>query len=68
MFDPNRKPRVPGGLENGLRERENYFDPKIGEDEGGFTLQEAESLGWTVDLLQGWCQLSPRLRWLSGAI
>jgi hypothetical protein len=53
MFDPNRKPRVPGGLENGLRERENYFDPKIGEDEGGFTLQEAESLGWTVDLLQG---------------
>lgn len=49
-FDPSRRPRVPGGLENSLRERENYFDPKIGEDEDGFTLRDAESLGWNVDL------------------
>jgi hypothetical protein len=52
LFDPSRKPRLPGGVENILRARQRYFDPKIGEDEDGFTLQEAESLGWNVDLFQ----------------
>ena len=51
-FDPSRKPRPPGGVEEILRERKNYFDPKIGQDEDGFTLQDAETLGWNVDLFQ----------------
>lgn len=50
MFDPGKKPRPPAGVENALREREAYFDPRIGQDEDGFTLQDAESLGWNVGL------------------
>jgi hypothetical protein len=50
MFDPAKKPRLPQAVENALREREAYFDPRIGQDEDGFTLEDAESLGWNVGL------------------
>lgn len=46
-FDPSRKPRPPQGVENQLKERQDYFDPKLVE--GGFTVEEAEGLGWAVD-------------------
>ena len=49
MFDPNRKPWEPSCVRQILQERQDYFDPKIGEDEDGFTLQDAESIGWKVD-------------------
>jgi hypothetical protein len=49
-FDPAKVPRLPQGVENALREREAYFNPGIGQDEDGFTLQDAESLGWNVGL------------------
>jgi hypothetical protein len=48
-FDPSRKPLLPGGLRQILEERQDYFDPKIGEDGDGFTLEEPEALGWKVD-------------------
>ena len=49
-FDPERKPWPPASVESALREREKFFDPKIGEDKDGFTVEDAESLGWIVDL------------------
>lgn len=48
MFDPKRKPRVPQAIKERLEYRQHYFDPKIGEDEDGFSLTDAESLGWKV--------------------
>ena len=50
MFDPERKPREPTSVRDLLAYRQGYFDPKIGEDEDGFTVADAESLGWRVDL------------------
>lgn len=52
VFDPNRKPRLPSGVEKILEEREKYFDPRIGEDEDGFTLEDAEALGWNVEFFR----------------
>jgi len=41
---------MPGSVENILREREAYSTPQGGEDENGFSLEDAEALGWKVDL------------------
>ena len=50
MFDPSRKPREPNSVREHLAYRQDYFDPKIGEDEDGLSLQDAEALRWNVDL------------------
>lgn len=48
MFDPSRKPQQPESVNLLDKERRDYFDPKLVE--GGFTVEEAQELGWVVDL------------------
>jgi hypothetical protein len=48
--DPERKPRLPETVTRNLMEKQDYFEPKIGEDEDSFTLEDAEALGWNVNL------------------
>jgi hypothetical protein len=48
--DPERKPRLPETVTRNLMEKQDYFEPKIGEDEDSFTLEDAEALGWNTNL------------------